>query len=322
MRTTITTKGISPASRSTHWHQAIAGTYFPLDLRFRHPERFNGDVTGWSLGNVSLSRLRSEALMYRRLPRHLAREREEELLITVPARAEVHFSQCGREVRCGPGGYILERSHEPYEFRHDERAELWVMKLPTASLEGRISSPDRFCGMQFNATDGAGGLFVDMLHHVPERYDAMSDAVRAVVGRQLVDLLALSLDSDERTLTGGASSVRTAHLTRVERFVRANLHRMDLDPERIATQCGISVRYLHELFRDTNRTLGQWVRDMRLDAAREDLRSADGRYSIAEICYRRGFNDQAQFSRSFRQRFNCTPSEFRRKFLSRTGDNR
>ena len=77
------------------------------------------------------------------------------------------FSQCGKDVRCNPGGFILERSHEPYEFSHAEAADLWVMKVEAKALNGRIRQPDRFCSLQFNAAEGAGGLFADMLHLIP-----------------------------------------------------------------------------------------------------------------------------------------------------------
>jgi AraC-like DNA-binding protein len=71
------------------------------------------------------------------------------------------------------------------------------------------------------------------------------------------------------------------------------------------------VRYLHELLRDTNTTLGQWIRDTRLQAAMEDLKNPTDRRAIGEIAYTRGFTDQAQFSRAFRARFGVTPKEAR-----------
>jgi AraC-like DNA-binding protein len=311
MRTTITTADIPRHDRSRHWHEAIAAAYFPLDLSFRYPDGFSGDLNLWQLGEVSLSRLTSAALQYRRLPRHMKAERDEHFLITVPARSEIFFSQCGKEVRCNPGGFILERSHEPYEFSHDEAADLWVLKVEARALAGRIRQPDRFCSMQFNAANSAGGLFSDMLHLIPARFEGMTNDVRSAVGRQLVDLLVLALKDDERTLTTGASSVREAHLTRIEAFVRKNLSSPGLDPDTIARACGLSVRYLHELFRDTNQTLGSWVRDQRLAACRDALASDTGRQTVAEIAYRFGFSDQAQFSRSFKARFGMSPREFR-----------
>ncbi len=311
MKTTITTKGVDVAGRSRHWHEAIGQAYFPLDLSFRRPEAFDGELTMWQLGNVSLSRLTSDALMYRRLPKHFQTTGPEEFLVTLPAKSEVRFSQGGKEVRANPGAFFIERSYEPYEFSHAEAADLWVMKLSSEMLGGRVRAPDRFCSLEFDATNGANGLFVDMVHLIPQRYAAMTEETRAIVGRQLVDLLALALQSDERVLQSGASTVRAGHLARIEAFVRRNIDDPDLGPDEVASGCRISVRYLHELLRDTNQTLGQWIRDQRLAAAQEDLANAADTRNIGEIAYARGFADQAQFSRAFRARYGVTPKEVR-----------
>ncbi len=313
MKSTITTSRTPAHDRSRHWHDAIAQAYFPLDLKFRDPGSFSGDLSLWTLGGVSLSRLTSEALQYRRLPHHFKAERDEHFLVTVPARSEVFFSQCGKDVRCNAGGFILERSHEPYEFSHAEAADLWVLKIEAKALGGRIRQPDRFCSLQFNATDGVGGLFADMLHLIPGRFDAMSPETRATVGQQLVDLLVLALKADERTLTTGNTTVREAHLTRIESFIRKNISDCELDPETIARACGISTRYLHELFRDTNQTLGSWIRDQRLEACRGSLRDPSSRQTVAEIAYRFGFGDQAQFSRAFKAQFGVPPKDYRER---------
>lgn len=313
MKTTITTADAAAHDRSRHWHDAIGSTYFPLDLRFRHPDSFSGDLSLWQLGDASLSRLTSDALQYRRLPHHFRAERDEHFLVTVPARSEVFFAQCGKDVRCPPGGFILERSHEPYEFSHDDPADLWVLKVAASALAGRIRQPDRFCTLQFNASEGAGGLFADMLHLIPGRFEAMTAEGRAMVGQQLVDLLVMALKADERTLTSGNSSVRAAHLTRIEAFVRRNLGDIDLDPETIARGCGISTRYLHELFRDTNQTLGSWIRDQRLSAAGAALRDPGNRQTVGEIAYRWGFGDQAQFTRAFKAHFGSPPRDYRER---------
>lgn len=318
MKTTVTTRATRAPDRSRHWHQAIAGAYFPLDLKFRNPQSFSGDLSIWQFGEVSISRLTSDGLRYLRLPHHFQTTRKEEFLVTVPARSEVYFSQCGSEVRCAPGGFILERSHEPYEFSHAEPADLWVLKVEARALADRVRAPDRFCSLQFEAANGAGGLFTDMLHILPARFDTMSGEARATVGRQLVDLLVLAIKADDRTLTSGASTVRDAHLMRIEAFIRANLQDFRLDPEKIARACGISTRYLHALFTDTDRTAGSWIRDQRLAACRAALEDPANRQTAAEIAYRWGFSDQTQFSRVFKAHYGLPPGEFREK--ARRGD--
>ena len=92
MKTRISTNSMAPAERSRHWHETIDKAYFPLDLSFREPDRFSGEITDWHLGGVSLSRLTSQALRYRRLPHHFRAERDEHFLVTVPARTEIFFS--------------------------------------------------------------------------------------------------------------------------------------------------------------------------------------------------------------------------------------
>lgn len=313
MKTSITTSATRAPDRSRHWHEAIAAAYFPLDLRFRDADQFSGDLTTWQFGDVSISRLTSDALQYLRLPHHFRTTREEEFLVTVPAKAEVFFSQCGREVKCPPGGFILERSSEPYQFSHAEPADMWVLKVEADALTGRMRAPDRFCTLQFEADNGAGGLFTDMLHLLPARFDGMTQEARVTVGRQLVDLLVLAIKADDRVLASGNSTVRIAHLARIEAYVRANLQDFRLDPDRIAGACGISTRYLHELFRDTNQTVRSWIRDQRLGACREALEDPANVQSAAEIAYRWGFGDQTQFSRVFKAHYGIPPGEFRER---------
>ena len=311
MESRITTAGLDRASRSRHWHEAIASTYFPLDLNFRQEATFEGELLSWQLGDLSLSRLCAQPTSYRRLPKHLVNESEEEFLITVPTHSEVYFSQSGKDVRCNPGGFIFERSNEPYEFSHSDPASLWVLKVSEKALSDRIRAPGRFCSLEFDARNGAGGLFTDMLQHIPNRINDMTDAARATVGEHLIELLSLSVESDERTLIGGSSAARSAHLVRIEHYLRTHLDDPLLSPERVADACGISTRYLHELFRDTNQTLGQWIRDQRLLACKNDLKDPANCQTIATIAYSHGFTDQAQFSRAFKNHFEQTPKDFR-----------
>ena len=126
-------------------------------------------------------------------------------------------------------------------------------------------------------------------------------------------LLSLALQSDERVMNSGGSTVRAAHLARIESFVRRWIDDPNLGPDDVAAGCGISVRYLHELLRDTNQTLGQWIRDQRLAAAHENLTDPCDKRSIGEIAYNRGFADQAQFSRAFRARYGITPKDARQR---------
>jgi AraC-like DNA-binding protein len=109
--------------------------------------------------------------------------------------------------------------------------------------------------------------------------------------------------------------VRAAHLSRIEACVRSCIGDRALDPETIARACGISVRYLHDLFRDADKTLSEWIRDQRLEACCEALGDPAGNQTIAEIAYGWGFSGQAQFSRVFKAQFGVSPRYYREQAL-------
>jgi AraC-like DNA-binding protein len=311
MEASYATKEIPRHHRRQFWQDVVAKTYFPLDLAFAAGSDFRGQLDAWSLGPVSVSRNVSDGLRYTRRPHHLLAEREESYLITVPDRGEIRFVQDGRDVRCRPGGFLIERSHLPYEFSHRDPAALWVLKIPNAILRARIPCPERLATLQFDSTSGVGALFVDTLRLTGARITEMNQPARALTGGHLIDLLALAVESDARVLAGHSSSVRNAHLHRCEHFIRTHLGDMRLAPQSVAERCGISLRYLHQIFEKEGITVGRYIRDQRLAMCDAMLRDPACRQSIAEIAYRWGYADQAQFSRNYRSRYGRTPSEAR-----------
>lgn len=302
--------------RKRYWDEAVSSTYFPLDLRFQSAQEFSGELNVWDLGAVSLSRLESDGLLYRRQKRHLLHEREESYLITVPEKAEISFEQSGKAVTCKPGAFLVERSHLPYEFSYSAKNTLWVLKVPIVALRTRVGLPERIASLSFDSTRGTGALFVDMIRLIAPRLVEMDASARDMTGKHLVDILAMSLTSDERMLMSDATSVQLGHLHRVEGFVRANLARADLGPQTIAEACGISVRYLHQIMKQQGTSVCHWIRLQRLLRCDEMLRDPACRKLVSEIAYALGFGDHAQLSRHYKAHFGLSPTEARERYLT------
>ncbi|GHC20178.1 AraC family transcriptional regulator [Gemmobacter nanjingensis] len=302
----------APAQRAVHWNRVIAETYFPLHLTYRDARSFTGTLERREMGQVSLSRLCTEPLQYERLPDHISHTREEEYLVTIPRRSPVEFHQLGRQVRCDPGGFILERGDEPYRFSYGAANELTVLKISKRMLAEKLRDPDRFCARIIDAGSGLPALFSAMMGQLQVLPETEARAA-AILGRQTVEVLALALEGNtEDGEAGVRTAVRAGHLRRAEHVIRQNLSNTALSPEYVADACGISKRYLHELFSDTNKTVSQFIREERLIAAR-DVIGASRHLPMAEIAYRFGFSDQAQFSRLFKALFGLTPTDWRRQ---------
>ena len=165
--------------------------------------------------------------------------------------------------------------------------------------------------MEFDKSKGMGNVFFSFLRTIVQQSSYTDDAAHGILSGQLIDLLAHSMENDDRVLMSNEANLRNVHLCNIEAFVRENIQRSELSPDMIAVACSISTRYLHKLFKDSDQTVSQWIKELRLQSALNDIRAGNRHTTLAEIAYRWGFNDQAHFCRLFKSRFGRTPREMR-----------
>lgn len=295
------------------WSRTISETYFPLSVECRDSMRFKGSLKSWGLGVMGLSEMECDGVMYRRNKSHFKEEKDNSLLITIPHVANVHFHQASRQTSCAPGGFLVEQGDMPYEFSHSQRNKLWVLKVPTASVQSRVGPTERLSALTFDARSGVGSYFVGAVRNTIESIDVINDAAREMAGQHLLDLLCLSMRSDDRILDSSVSTIRAAHLQRAEQFIRDNLANPNLAPQMVAESCGISLRYLQGLFAENDCSVAGFIRDKRLTRCHETLEMVHDTSTMAQIAHKWGFYDQAQFCKHYRNRFGCTPTDTRKK---------
>jgi AraC-like DNA-binding protein len=148
----------------------------------------------------------------------------------------------------------------------------------------------------------------DLARHGDQLSGAQSERVLADVTDLVVTLLGDWADDSE----GVRSSLQRSLLVRVKDYIDRRLPDPTLGPAEIAAAVNISPRYLHKLFTGEHRSVGQYIRGLRLERCRRDLldpRLAD--QSIAAIAFGWGFGDLSGFNRAFRAAFGATPREVR-----------
>lgn len=309
----FSTSNCSAADKNRVWAQTLSETYFPLSAECHNVSEFHGTLSSWSLGILGLSEMECDGVLYRRKRSHFANEKDSSLLITIPHAGDVHFKQASRDTKCGPGGFLVERGDMPYEFWHGKRNKLWVLKVPTVSVRSRLGATDRLGALTFDGTTGVGSYFMGAVRNTIACIKDINDAGRDMAGQHLLDLLCLAMRSDDRILDSQSSTIRAAHLQRAEQFIRDNLANPKLNSQLVAESCGISLRYLQQLFAENDHSIIGYIRDKRLTRCDEALRAANETTSVANIAHRWGFYDHAQFCKHYKNRFGCTPTESRRK---------
>jgi AraC-like DNA-binding protein len=95
-------------------------------------------------------------------------------------------------------------------------------------------------------------------------------------------------------------------------FIAKNLDDPELGVGYIARVLGCTRRYLHMSFAETGTTASRTIWQMRLERARHSLSEPSAKsLSVTEIAFACGFSSSAHFSRLFKERFGCSPSQAR-----------
>ena len=159
------------------------------------------------------------------------------------------------------------------------------------------------------ARDGFCSLGSDDGGYLSDRAAAMlaSGAVRA-----LGEAVLAQMPNDTMP-----TCIRDQRARRVRGYIDLHISDPALTAPKVAASCGMSLRYLHLIFRDNpttfdNKTFRRYLRDVRLERARQWLLDEGSRLrSIAWIAYKCGFASDTHFSRVFHERFGESPSQVR-----------
>ena len=84
--------------------------------------------------------------------------------------------------------------------------------------------------------------------------------------------------------------------------------------EKISRECGLSQAKLQEGFKFLYaRTVAEYIKHTRLEAARDLMNTTD--LNISQIVYTIGFTSRSYFSKIFKETYEMTPNEFKKKII-------
>jgi len=122
-------------------------------------------------------------------------------------------------------------------------------------------------------------------------------------------VLLLMQTGNAKTISSLFYDLYSPRYVTISEVLESHLH-SDLSINELASLAGLSLstfkREFQKQFRDTP---SNYLKDKRLEEAKELLLKT--KLSISQICQQVGFKDIAHFSRSFKKKFNASPSGFR-----------
>lgn len=226
----------------------------------------------------------------------------------IPMRGDLELLQFSRTDYCKPGSMAVVSMEEPFTQRKMGDNDTIYFFMPHSFVDQRMIGSEDLCARAFSVDTGIRKLVHDSVVSLQAGAAGMSGEEFRGASRTLAELVLLALNSSADHMTD-EPSVRTTTLARAKRVIRAHLGDAELTIAAVARQCGISLRYLHEVFRADGLTVSEYVKAQRLQKARRMLETASDTTTVTDVCFRCGFSNPSQFSTAFRQAFSVSPRD-------------
>ncbi|MFJ2214362.1 helix-turn-helix domain-containing protein [Streptomyces sp. NPDC101062] len=301
------------------WRELVGQGVAPTSLTSDFASDFVGSVGSLDLGRFQLTKISFPALRSERTAELIRRADPETYELTLVLGGLMGVSQGRHTTRLGAGDITLWTSSRPYSGQAMSgpligASRALILHLPRVLMPLPEAKIDRLLAYGLPARSGVGKVLADFLGSLVREAAALDEQSRARLGETGLDLAAAFLAHH----LGAQEDVppETRHellLARIDMFIRENLADPALTPGAVAARHHISVRLLHQLFRQRRETVAASIRQQRLEGCYTDLAEPRLRkLPIRDIGARWGLRNGAAFSRMFRAAYGITPGERRR----------
>lgn len=293
MRTT--TEHVVP---TIEWDGTAGFDRFSAAGRFAVPDprRFHGAWRGVTVDGVQLGEWETSPVSgVQRPPRDGGRA-----VLVALVDGAVRYWADGRAVDARGGSMHLLASTDRIRFAVPEPSRIVRVSVPHAFLpqEVRVATARSLGPVPSSrVTSGLLSLVEQVLD--PAVGGAACAAARAIRALAVAALEDSVPDTAEHDLRG-----------RILEHIERRIGDPDLGPQSIATEFGISLRWVHHVFNVDGASVARHIRERRLDVVAAQLRS-DRRFPrIGSLAERTGFASRDQLTRAFKARFGVTIAEY------------
>ncbi|MEO7208158.1 MAG: helix-turn-helix domain-containing protein [Steroidobacteraceae bacterium] len=277
------------------------------DTCFEVSARSRRSASGFTLARFTTACRRSK--LVREAP-EIGSDSRDQYVVYMSLRGDLEFVQFGRQLACSPASsFAFLSATEPLTHTKLGNNDTLCFLMPRAFIDQRLLNCEDKCARPSEVALGVGHLAAVSLVAFARDAAKMNGQEFQSACQLIGDLVLLAL-SRHAELMSGEKSIRAASLARIKAFVRSRVADPDLAPADIAMQCKLSLSYVHNLFRDESRTLGEFIKSERLQRAHQLLKSPSSpRLTVTDVALDCGFSSSSHFSRAFSQAFGLAPRD-------------
>jgi AraC-like DNA-binding protein len=241
-------------------------------------------------------------------------------LIWIPVCGSVTICQGGRTAVVEPGNIALSSSIEPLCIgtapNGEQKHQSFQILAPAHLVNRALNEPKQFCGVSFSDANGGAFIARDVLLSLYNHAESMSRESAESLATAGIEAIFRAINPPGSDLYR-TIGVKETKLRRLLDYLQLHYCDPELSTEKVATACGISMRYLHYLLKSKGISFYDYLWSTRLNSAFDQLNDSSlTNRTIAEIAYSVGFKSSPHFSRAFRNEYSCSPKEMRQRLCS------
>jgi AraC-like DNA-binding protein len=311
---TFSTAELPPHRRLEYWNDLTGDAFTPLVTDPVDRRAFVGRLTRTRVGEIRLAEARSEPAIVRHSRQHVARTRDASFMLCLQLDGVSVNRQQGREAVLRYGDFHLLDSSRPYEVSFQQFNRMLVLSVPHPELARRMPNPESVVGIAMSGKSGVSGLLSSLLCNFwQQRRTGDETFLSPRFSEAILDLVASAYACITAAAPEG-SSIAIARREQIRSYIETHLHDPALTPGSVAAAVHLSPRRLHQLFEADGETVGAYILRRRLEeCARAMSDAAQRSRTVTEIAFLHGFNNASHFGRVFRERYQTTPSDYRRR---------
>ena len=272
-------------------------------------------ITGHELAALSIYLSESDPFTVHRRNQDIEHDLAFDYLVLVQLEGSAEIEQEKSSFSVDPNALAIIPGGLPYQLSFPQKGKRLLLRVPLEVFHERILGRQiRDFGAHVFTGAGLVRITISLLKSLVMQAGQLTETERYTVAEVSLELIAAVIRSAAEFDEFQHGSAQVARMSRILSYLEENYTDHNLTPAKIAEANAVSTRHLHNLFQHSGVTVTRWIWERRLKATREDiLNPSMADKSITEIAYSRGFNDSAHFSRTFKVRFDISPSLLRKK---------
>lgn len=316
----FSTDSLPPQRRIEYWNEVTCSA---LTAQVADPvdrSAFCGRMTCLDLGEMRLVELNASGSTVTRTRAHTMSPAQPVYLVRLALSGNINALHEGREIRLGAGDFALCDTSRPYQMFFRQAIDVLIIRIPRDRLLQYIGHPESMCGVLMRGDEGLSGLASRHLREIwRSSQEFLDHGASSRIADMTLQLLASAYSAVPRA-KADRSWLSAAHRAQVIEHIEHHLSDPDLSPTTIAAALRITPSYLHRVFSGESGTISRYILRRRLEECARTLKDPlQTTRSVTDIAFALGFNSLPHFSRVFRERYDTSPSDYRRDFSSRRG---